>query len=93
VKKEMIYMAQFKRQLVLNNYWQIHASGIDPYNFHLSLYNRRGELVWESFDSSVGWDGLYGEHIANGLFIWRIETTSILSNQPYVYNGFVTVIR
>jgi gliding motility-associated-like protein len=38
----------------------VFSSGIDPYNYKLRIYNRWGEIIFESNDLSIGWDGSYG---------------------------------
>ncbi|MBM3164342.1 MAG: gliding motility-associated C-terminal domain-containing protein [Bacteroidetes bacterium] len=34
--------------------------GFDPYNFNMLIYNRWGEVVFETNNLEVGWDGSYG---------------------------------
>ena len=38
----------------------IFSSGTDPYNFTMNIYNRWGEVIFETHDISIGWDGSYG---------------------------------
>jgi gliding motility-associated-like protein len=38
----------------------IFSSGADPYNFTMNIYNRWGEVIFETHDISIGWDGSYG---------------------------------
>lgn len=40
-----------------NQNWRVFMEGIDTYDFELLLYNRWGEIIWESHDINVGWDG------------------------------------
>ena len=43
-----------------NNVFQpVFTSGFDPYNFHMTIYNRYGEIVFESYDATKSWDGNY----------------------------------
>ena len=35
-------------------------SGYDPNSFNMKIFNRWGEVVFETNDSKVGWDGTYG---------------------------------
>jgi gliding motility-associated-like protein len=45
-----------------NQQWKpIFTSGFDPYDYHLRIFNRWGELIWESFNDETGWDGVYGK--------------------------------
>jgi gliding motility-associated-like protein len=39
------------------------------------IFNRWGELIWESFDPRYGWDGTYtknGIQVQQGSYIWKI---------------------
>jgi gliding motility-associated-like protein len=38
----------------------IFTTGIDNYNYNLYVYNRWGEIIFESKDPSIGWDGSIG---------------------------------
>lgn len=43
-----------------NQTWQpIFTSGFDPMNFNLVVYNRWGQIVWESYNPAADWDGTY----------------------------------
>lgn len=73
-------------------------SGHDPFDFHLSMYNRWGELVFESHDATIGWDGTFGVNRAgelcqDGTYIWKIEFKTIRNDERKVYQGHVTLIR
>lgn len=35
----------------------IFSTGVDPYNYNMKVFNRWGEVIFESNDLSVGWDG------------------------------------
>jgi gliding motility-associated-like protein len=38
----------------------VFTSGFSPDNFEMTIFNRWGELVWQSFDHTEGWDGSFG---------------------------------
>ena len=56
-------------------------SGIDIYNYHLMMFNRWGEMVFESYDATYGWDGTYGDMglVEDGVYVWRIEFKETMS--------------
>jgi gliding motility-associated-like protein len=78
-----------------NEYFKpIFTSGFDPYNFTLLIFNRWGEIVWESHDASVGWDGMYGGDIVqDGTYTWKIEFKSSVNDKRIMKTGHVSVIR
>jgi gliding motility-associated-like protein len=77
-----------------NQTWMVHMSGIDVYDFELVIYNRWGEIVWESRDVSVGWDGTYGGKIVqDGTYTWFIKCADLTNDNKYEFQGHVNVIR
>lgn len=60
---------------------------------YLKIYNRWGELVFETDDQPIGWDGMYkGELVDPGVFVYHLEITCV-DGQEYFKKGNVTVIR
>jgi len=77
-----------------NQNWGIHISGIDIYDFTLLVFNRWGEIIWESHDPSETWDGTYnGVYVPQGVYTWKLETKDVLNDAKFEYNGFLTIIR
>ncbi|MDX2360279.1 MAG: gliding motility-associated C-terminal domain-containing protein [Crocinitomicaceae bacterium] len=77
-----------------NQDWRVHMEGIDIYNFHLRLFNRWGELIWETRDPESAWDGTYnGRMVETGTYTWTIWTKNILNDEKLLFNGHVTVLR
>lgn len=69
-------------------------NGIDIYNYHLEIYNRWGEMLFESYDVSRGWDGTYGgEVVPPGVYVWHIITDEITSDRKLEFHGHVTVLE
>ena len=63
--------------------------------YHLKIYDRWGELVFESFNYEVGWNGSYaGKFKAqDGTYTWVI-TVKIQKNKDYLkYVGHVNVLN
>jgi gliding motility-associated-like protein len=65
--------------------------GIDEYK--LQIYTRWGELIFESNDIKIGWDGYYrGKLAPQGAYIYKVTCkfgTGILK----IYTGDVTLLR
>jgi gliding motility-associated-like protein len=77
-----------------NQSWGIYIEGIDIYDFELLLYNRWGQIIWESHDPTAKWDGTYsGKYVENGTYTWIIRTKDLVNDAKYVYNGHVNVLR
>jgi gliding motility-associated-like protein len=69
-------------------------SGIDIYTYRLLIFNRWGEVLFESMNKEVGWDGTYGGKIMqDGVYIWKITYNSPDNEEEYEYVGHVTLIK
>jgi gliding motility-associated-like protein len=80
----------------LNKLWNpIFTSGYDPYNFHLMIFDRWGELIWESYDSTIGWDGTYNKNIPvqEGIYTWVIIFGLSKNDDMKIVSGFVNLLR
>lgn len=77
-----------------NQDWGIHISGVDIYNFELLIFNRWGQIVWESHDPSATWDGTYnGAYVQQGTYTWTIEAKDLVNDNKYEFNGFINVLK
>lgn len=72
----------------------VFTSGFDPYDFDLYIYNRWGELIFESHDSQEGWDGTFkGNLVQTGLYSWKIEFKTIYTDERVLVTGHVNVLK
>ncbi|MDA7804308.1 PKD domain-containing protein [Crocinitomix sp.] len=71
------------------------TSGYDVYDYHLTIFNRWGERVFESFDAAYGWNGTYGDRgvVTDGVYVWQIEFGDTRSDKILKYQGHVTILR
>ncbi|CAG7580485.1 MAG: putative cell envelope proteinase [uncultured marine phage] len=77
-----------------NEVWlPVFTKGFDPYDYHLTVFNRWGEMVWESYDASVGWDGKYNGKVQDGTYVWRVEFGDSHNDKKYMNHGHVTVLK
>lgn len=68
------------------------SSSIEPKNYSLKIYNRWGELLFESMDYRVGWDGTFNKFIVeSGLYTWKIEFD--IEEQHFKKSGHVTIFE
>ena len=78
----------------LNNDWRVYIDGININEFHLIMFNRWGEIVWESYDPEGVWDGTYvGNKNQDGTYVWTLIAKDATSDKKYEFKGQVTVIR
>lgn len=61
--------------------------------FKFSIFNRWGELIFESLDVNIGWDGYYkGKLCKQDVYIWKLEI-EYTNGQSDKLAGHVTLIR
>ena len=70
-------------------------SGVDPYDYHMTIFNRYGEIIWESYNFNAGWDGSYGSQglVQDGTYVWQIEFKEKSSDKRYKHHGHVTILK
>ena len=74
----------------------IFTSGIDPYNYKMLIYNRWGEVIFESHNALVGWDGSYGPdalQAPTGIYTYRILYKISDLDERKVLTGHVNLLR
>lgn len=77
-----------------NTFNPVFSSGHDPYHYLLSIYNRWGELIFQTQDLAIGWDGTYnGRTVENGTYSWVIEVKFQESDDKASLVGHVSLIR
>lgn len=77
-----------------NQAWGVFVDGLDIYHFELNIFNRWGEIIWESHDPSAKWDGTYnGEIVPNGTYIWKASGKDVINDGKYEFNGYINVMR
>ena len=77
-----------------NAFIPIFTSGFDPYAFSLKIFNRWGEIIFETKDPKVGWDGTYlGSIVPQGVYTWTLQMKDKGSDEKYQYSGHLNVLR
>ena len=78
-----------------NEYFKpVFYSGFDSYDFTMLIFNRWGEIVWESHNYDIGWNGTYaGNIIPDGVYTWKIEVKTSRNDERKAYVGHVNVLR
>jgi gliding motility-associated-like protein len=73
----------------------IFTSGFDPYDYHLTIFNRWGEIVFESYNDKVGWNGTYpdGNLCQDGVYVWQITFGVDMTDERKTVRGHVTLLK
>jgi gliding motility-associated-like protein len=76
----------------------IFTSGFDPYNYQMQIYNRWGEMVFETNDIHYGWDGSYGSNVEvskaqEGVYTYKIQFKLKETDEHRVSVGHVNLLR
>jgi len=77
----------------VNDVWLPVALGITSY--HLQIFNRWGERIWQTFDPATPWLGnvLTGDHYAqDGLYHYSVKVEDQL-RYPRTYSGSIQLFR
>ena len=73
------------------------SSSINPNKYQLIIYDRGGNIVFETTSLTEGWNGSLKNNFNNlcpaGTYIWRIYATSLYSNESIEQVGVVNLIR
>ena len=70
------------------------AKGTGITEFGLKIFDRWGNMIFESNDLSKGWDGKVKEHetVLQDTFVWSVRIKDILGKSHH-YHGIVTVVK
>ena len=62
---------------------------------HFQIYDRWGEMVFETFDSQIGWDGNHvrnGKPMSTGVYVYQAQGT-LITGETFELKGNITLIR
>jgi gliding motility-associated-like protein len=77
-----------------NDFFPVLTSGFNPNNYTMYIFNRWGELIFESRDVNVGWDGTYnGGLCQDGTYVWKIIVMDKVTDAKKEFIGHVNLIR
>ncbi|HXC05270.1 MAG TPA: PKD domain-containing protein, partial [Bacteroidia bacterium] len=78
-----------------NDVWSPEGVGVDPLTYHMSMFDRWGNLIWETRTWGQGWDGRAngGNDIAQiDTYVWKCQVSDFLGN-PHKYTGHCNIIK
>jgi gliding motility-associated-like protein len=74
----------------------IFTSGFDPFNFQMTIYNRWGEIVFQTHDVQMGWDGSFGidgRDAQDGTYTFKIIYKNPKVDERKIVVGHVSLVR
>lgn len=76
-----------------NDVFQIFADGVKTFEF--AVFNRRGQIVWETSNPDATWNGNYlgtGEPCPDGVYVYTLKAKDV-NNKRREQTGRITIIR
>lgn len=80
----------------INDVWKMYGADIDETRFKLQVFNRWGDVVFETTDPEVFWTGnhQFGEYyIGDGIYQWRARVASKSTGEKKDIQGTVNLMR
>lgn len=72
----------------------IFTFGFDPYDYNFKIFNRWGEILFESNNHQVGWDGTYnGKMCKDGTYIYKVEFGLDESTERKTIHGHFSLLK
>ncbi|MES2835878.1 MAG: PKD domain-containing protein [Bacteroidota bacterium] len=77
----------------VNELFRVRGKHIDVESFYFAVYNRWGELIFETTDFTNGWDGVYkGKALDPDVFAYYVKLKCI-DGEEFFKKGNITLIR
>jgi gliding motility-associated-like protein len=79
-----------------NVFLPIISTGREISDYELLIFNRWGEMIFESHDINIGWDGAYGNDgrkVQDGVYTWKLNVVFKDKGIPIKKYGHVNLIR
>lgn len=75
-------------------FFPVLTAGMDPDNVSFIIFDRWGQIVFESTNSSTGWNGTYnGEIVQDGTYVWKLQLKALKDARRFEYTGHVNVLH
>jgi gliding motility-associated-like protein len=78
----------------INDSFYAQGAAVSSDDFSLMIFDRWGELIFETTDLTKRWDGYFKNRQAPiGSYAWKVNAKDLYTNQQYEYYGHVLIIR
>lgn len=78
----------------INDVWFPGQQVVEAESYSLTVFNRWGEVIYNSTDPTDGWDGsASGADAPNGVYVFKAHVVDAISKEDYDFNGHVTLFR
>ncbi|HLP11632.1 MAG TPA: gliding motility-associated C-terminal domain-containing protein [Flavobacteriales bacterium] len=68
--------------------------GEDPLSYEFFIFNRWGEIIFQSNNKQVGWDGLHKSmQSKEDVYVWKIRVKKAMVEEKLEFNGHVNLLR
>jgi gliding motility-associated-like protein len=77
-----------------NTFKPMITSGVDVFNYVFVIYNRWGQIIWESYNPNMGWDGNYdNKPCQDGVYTWKLRFKTPKTDKINEFIGNLTIIK
>ncbi len=77
-----------------NTFKPVFTAGFIEESYQLRVFNRWGELIFESRNYEYGWDGTYsGQEMPMDAYIWQIKYQEKSYGETITVSGTITLIE
>jgi gliding motility-associated-like protein len=81
----------------LNDTFKAVPSNENITDFHMMIFNRWGEFLWESYDIGTGWDGIHqGKMSPNDTYVYKVTWRARGvpgEEEPHVLTGSAVLVQ
>ena len=78
----------------INDFFYVKGDGFDLSDFEFSIFNRWGNLIFDTESPYKPWDGKYGGvESPIGVYVWKLKVKDKWTGEPAEYYGHVTIVR
>jgi gliding motility-associated-like protein len=77
-----------------NTFKPVITSGVDLFNYSFYIYNRWGQVIWESYNPNMGWDGTFNNIMCqDGIYTWKLKFKTPKTDEIKQFEGSLTLMR